>query len=643
MLILSIFSISYAQNANRPMSAVARPAGSPKPMAMATPMQLSVIKGRVYYEDTGRPVKRTTIMFANSASGPGEVSGMTDGDGNFTVKNVRAGTYYAIVNAPGVVTPISYVDLSKVGPHGNGAEKDELDQAFVNFDKIIVDGVNEVYVQIPAKRGAAVSGRVMYANGDPAIGVKIEVLRKVDGKYVGVMPNLSSIFALMGAGGSQTDDRGMYRFAGLPDGEFVVKVSESAQHADSDENQYGPMGMGMSFLMLGASPLLNFYYPNVTDVKEAQPLNLLLGQEQSEINIVIPDNRLFNLSGKVISQKDKKPLAGAKLFLQKKNADLSLFSLMGAELNAATTDAEGNWRFKEIPKGEYSIKVDVSRLNANYSHDDDDYPDGPSDNSNTVKLPPKKFAVGFKETEVDDKDVSDVIIEVGYGATVAGTISVEGNKDMPQSVSIQAFNNTANDTAKEPVAMASLWNDKYGYSGASNANVARVPSKINNEFKLEGVTAGKITIKFTAGDSKYYVKSAKLGMTDLLAGPLELKEGESLSGAKIVFANDAGTLRGRVLDDKDHAAPGLAIVIVPTDDAKRRSGNFTRTLHTDADGVFEIKLAPAEYYVVFAKAGISSGDQTQFNSWLEDAVRNGEKVSISPEGTSNMSLRKPSE
>jgi Carboxypeptidase regulatory-like domain len=108
MLIFLAFGISYAQNANRPANADARPA-APKPIPMPTPIpQLSVIKGRVYYEDTGRPVKRTTVMFADGANGPGEVTGLTDGDGNFSVKNVRAGTYYAIVNAPGVVTPISY-------------------------------------------------------------------------------------------------------------------------------------------------------------------------------------------------------------------------------------------------------------------------------------------------------------------------------------------------------------------------------------------------------------------------------------------------------------------------------------------------------------------------------------------------------
>jgi hypothetical protein len=633
MLILSILSISYAQNANRPANAVA---GPPKPIPMSTPIpQFSVIKGRVYYEDTGRPVKRTNIMFMSGSGSPSELSAMTDGDGNFVIKEAKAGTYYPVINAPGVVTPIAYIDLRNIRARGDGPEKENVDRALLNFAPIVVDGINEVYVPIAAKRGAAISGRVMYANGDPAIGVKVEVLRKIDGKYSAVIPNILSVFAMMaGGGGGQTDDRGMYRFAGLPEGEYVVKVSESAQHTDFDEQKTGPPRALMS-LMTGGNSLLNFYFPDAINLKDAQALNLLLGQEQSEANIVIPDNRIFNLSGKVISQKDKKPLAGAKLYLQKKGGESSYFDLIGIEMNVAVTDAEGNWKFKEIPKGEYSIKISAENNNRDYTVDDDD--EGVSSGSSGAKLPQQKFALGFKDIEVDDKDVSDVIVELGVGATVSGSMAMEGNKELPQSIEIKAFKEGEND----PVAVTSIWN--YKYDGASNSNYAKIPQKINNEFKLEGVAAGKVTIKFSTGDDAYYLKSARVGAVDLLTTPLEIKGGEMLSGAKIILANDAGTLRGRVLDDKDHAAPGMTITIVPTDDAKRRSGNFTRYVYSDSDGKFEIKLAPGEYFVVFVKPGVRAAEPSQFNSWLEDAVRNAEKVSISPEGTSNISLRKPGE
>ena len=179
----------------------------------------STIRGRVFYEDTGRAVKRTSIMLMGKGGGR-ELSGLTDNNGVFEIKDVVAGTYYAFVNAPGVVSPLAYADISK--------QKEGMDEAVEGFPPIIVNGISDLDVQIPARRGGAISGRIMYADGDAAVGVKVEILRKVKEKFITVIPNFSSIISMMmggGGGGFQTDDRGVYRFAGLPNGEYIVKVT----------------------------------------------------------------------------------------------------------------------------------------------------------------------------------------------------------------------------------------------------------------------------------------------------------------------------------------------------------------------------------------------------------------------------------
>jgi hypothetical protein len=634
-IILFIFP-AMAQNsntaANRPRpSKPVSDAGLASNVPLPPPPATSIIRGRVYYEDTGRAVKRTLIMFIADGSGPGEMTGLTDGDGNFMVKNVRAGTYYAVVNAPGVVSPVAYLDFAKMGPGSAGGEKESLNEAFVNFDKIVVDGVNEVYVQVPAKRGGAISGRVFYENGDPAIGVKVEMLRKVNGKYISVISSLMSIMSMFSGGtGGQTDDRGMYRFSGLPAGDYIVKVSESAQHTDEQQQRFGG---GMESLLFGFSSMLTFYYPDASDAKDAQMLNVLLGQEQSEINIAIPDKRLFSLAGKVISQKDKKPLAGAKVSLKKKGqTDSSLFSLIGAEMNVVTADVEGNWKFKELPKGDYTITV-VPANKQDYQ--DDDSPSEYNGAANTARpnapLKPT-FAKSFKDAEIDDKSIEDLVIELGYGATVSGTFSVDNNKDMPQNASIQAFGE--ND---ELLSSATVWN----YRRGSSANVAIPTPKTSLDFKLENVASGKINLKFQMSDD-YYIKSARSGMLDLMAAPLDIKEGDLISGVKVVLANDVGTLKGRILDDKDHAVAGTALLLVPTDTARRNS-NFYKNVRSDTDGRFEIKLPPGEYAVLFIKPGITDGEKSLFTAWLDEAMKSPEKASVSADGTTNINLRAPGE
>jgi hypothetical protein len=640
LLFLAIIFLAcpaIAQNSNTATDAgrVAREA------VMETPPEVppanSTMRGRVYYEDTGRPVKRASIMFFRSDSGgPSEISGLTDGDGNFLIKNVRAGTYYAVINAPGVVSPIAYIDFSKVGPGNGGNDKGALEEALVDFDKIIVDGVNEAYVQIRAKRGGAISGRVIYENGDPVIGSKMEVLRKVNGNYVSVISGLSTVMSMFTGGGSgngQTDDRGMYRFSGLPPGEYIVKVSESVRHTDSDDRS-GPSDTFMLLLFGSKNSLLNFYFPDATDLKDAQVLNVLLGQEQGEINITIPDKSLFTVSGKVLSRKDKKPLAGARIVLQKKGpAEFSIFNGVGRDMNAAVTDEAGNWRFKDIPKGDYSMTITPDNSLQDYEDlmDDEDSPSA----AKAKKVQSPKFAIAFKGVQVEDKNLEDVMIELGYGATVAGSISVENNKAMPSSVSVQAMGEH-----EELLSTAMVWN--YDWSSNSNRALTSIPQKINSEFKLESIAAGKIDLKFQVSDNNYYVKSARSGMTDLLAGPVDIKEGETLSGVRIVLAKDTGTLKGRVLDDQDHPASGVSLLVLPTDPA-RRSSSFFKNARSDGEGKFEMKLPPGEYAILFLKAGVMDSGPVALKAWLDEEMKSPYKVSISAEGTANASLRRPSQ
>jgi hypothetical protein len=67
----------------------------------------SVITGKAVYDDTDRPVRRASIMLidlVNTQQSPEKFSTATDNDGKFRIKNVPAGSYIVMVDAPGVLT-----------------------------------------------------------------------------------------------------------------------------------------------------------------------------------------------------------------------------------------------------------------------------------------------------------------------------------------------------------------------------------------------------------------------------------------------------------------------------------------------------------------------------------------------------------
>lgn len=586
----------------------------------------ATLRGRVYYEDTGRAVKRTSLILIGKGGGGREVSGLTDNNGSFEIKNVPPGIYYAFVNAPGVVSPLAFADFSKP------RESEGLEKGFENFSPIVVDGSgSDVNVEIPARRGGAISGRVMYSDGDPAIGIKVEILRKVENKYVPVIPGFSSIFSMMSGnnGGFQTDDRGVYRFAGLPNGEYVVKVTENVSHGEGQKRDYGPFGDSM----FGSSSMLTIFYQDALNTEKAQKINVVAGQEFSEINIFIPERDLFNIEGRVINSTDKQPVKDVSISFRKKDEDtLSLFGEFGRRQQNSVSDEQGNWKLKELPKGTYIITVEPS----NPYYYDESYM-GSMNSNRAANTPPKpKLSKKIQEIVIEDKNLSEIVIELGYGATVSGTVRTENNAPMPNNIKITAMQEDS-----EITSSTTIYN--YSNDGAYAANMTRnsAPPKPNHDFKMEGVATGKTFLSVESLEDDYYVKSAILNGVDLLSNPLELKEGDVLRNVQFIISKNVGTLKGTILDDSKQPAKNVAVFLVPTEISKRKNPNFRRSAFSKENGEFEIKAAPIEYAVIFAGKDFHEKTGEEETRWLEEAIKNAPKVTLKSNETEKISLTSP--
>ncbi len=469
----------------------------------------------------------------------------------------------------------------------------------------------------------------MYDDGDAASGVKVEILRKVEGKYVGVVPNFSAIMSLMISGGGiyQTDDRGVYRFAGLPPGDYIVKVTENSSHSDiSEKSYYSPFDS-----TLGGSSFLTIFYPDAFETKSAQLINVQLGQEISEINLTIPSRNLYKLEGKIINLKDKTPVK-ARISLKRNGDDetFSIFNEMGRRRqDASLTDENGNWKFKELPKGTYKMVIEPVETDDDYQR----YAGNYSTNSNVAtnvnrNVPPKpKLAKKSQEIIIEDKDLIEMIIEVGYGATISGTAFVENSQEMPNRITI-----IAGSEKDENSVMTGIGN--YMETNPQKS------SKPNHDFKLENVPEGKNYFNVFTEDSDYYIKSATLNGVDLLGNSFEVKEGDVLRNVQIVFSKDVGTLKGVVLNDEKEAVKAVELSIIPTDAARRKNSSYTRNATTNQNGEFEIKAAPGEYAIVFIDQSFAGKSREEILKWLDEAVKDAQTVKIEAGRTETITVKR---
>ncbi|HLM03290.1 MAG TPA: carboxypeptidase-like regulatory domain-containing protein [Pyrinomonadaceae bacterium] len=618
----------------------------------------STVRGRVFYTDTGRAVKRAPIMLMSERGigGPGNTpSALTDNDGNFQMKNVQAGVYYAMVNAPGVVSPMAFLDFSKM--RGGASEAEEFEKAAEGFEKIIIDGITDLDVQIPARRGGAIGGRVTYDNGDPAIGVKVEILRKVKGgKFLPVIPNFGAIFALMtGSGGYQTDDRGVYRFAGLPAGEYIVKVTESATHSEPGDGRRSHREAEVMFGVVGGNSLLNVFYQDAFDSKSANVINVELGQEIVEINLTIPTRSLYKIEGKIVSRKDKSPVKARVTIKREGEQDVhSIFSDLGGRSDqSAVSDENGNWKFKELPKGNYKLLIEPAQSENEYREFQGDYSHyGNMANTNAQNsLPPRpKLAKKIREITLEDRDLSEMVIELGSGATISGTVVVENNEKMPRRVVITAFSADNELSSSDSVSNHDFSGDVMAMNGMGNSNVLRSSANVmrtppgagaaDGGFKLENVSEGKIDIFIHVEDENYFVKSARADGVDLLSGKVEIKDGDNIKNVQIVLSKAVGTLKGKFVDENGEAMKNALFTLVPTDAARRGSSTFFRVVKTDAGGEFETKLAPMEYAVVFVELETIPRKTDELDEWYNKAVKDAQKVTIEAGRTENLTVRK---
>jgi len=128
---------------------------------------------------------------------------------------------------------------------------------------------------------------------------------------------------------------------------------------------------------------------------------------------------------------------------------------------------------------------------------------------------------------------------------------------------------------------------------------------------------------------------------DLLANPIELKEGEILRNVQIVVAKGTGTLKGVVLDDAKTPVKKVQFNLVPMNAAKRKNLSFYRAVRTGENGEFELKAAPAEYAIVFDSEEYSNKKGEEFERWLDEAIKDAVKVAIKTNETEKISLTAP--
>ena len=528
--------ILCAVSANAQTETVTKP-GATNPAAPEN-SRGPIVKGIVTYEDTGQPAPRVRVQLVAAESlvdrrGPQRVPmALTATKGEFIFVRPPAGEYYVVAHPTDEHVPSAE---SSPFPRQSGepdADAASLEQYKRDFPKITVIGENPVEINLRIKNPhfGTISGFVMNANGAFSGGVTVHVMKTGEG----------------GFGGSViTDEKGAYKFRGLPAGEYLVSADPPRKTTGSDAPQSVEGLLGTT------------YFPSTIERRESAPITVLPDADVGDINITLVPLNLHNVTGTVQGEGDGHPIAGAVVRLFKKNADQSAAGGDSSGIEAAmsnyfsTTDAQGRWALNNLPDGVYTISVKSTAL---------------------VGAKLERFVEKRQDLTIAGSDVENLAIEVSQGGRVSGHVTIEKVSARPPDISIIV--------------------------GSAIGKV-----EANGAFTVTGAAEGEFPLSVMIRPPHvFYAKSIEVNGHDLLREKLQTKTGTEIKDVRIVVA-PASVLTGRVLSAAGRTPLSrIQIMLIPVDPAIAPA--FARpNASTNEQGNFITSGAPGEYFVVIWARG----------------------------------------
>lgn len=531
----------------------------------------STIRGRAIYQDTERPIRRAPVVLLSDEGSSQSRSSVTDGRGEFGFKNLPAGRYHVVVNSPGYLNGFPQIDSNK---H--------------KTTEVTVDGTSSAEIVVRAERGGAITGKITYPDGEPAVGAQINVFVK-EGKRWSHAQFVSS--------GAQTDDRGIYRIYPLQPGEYVLSVIEQSLLIEERE--------GGMMQTVGNKSLNPYFYADASNLKSATVIQVETGREVNNINITLAERATYKVAGTILA--GGKPLAGAYLRLGPRDEGLGGPTLMRPYGIPARADKDGQWAFPEVPDGMYEVELDSTS---------DQFNERSPDDGNKTR---QKFIRQPLQVTVAGADVSDLVLSLSLGGRISGSIIVEGDKPLPRSLDV--FSEL-------------LRSDRSQYTASG-----RVDAQSKGAFLIEGVAAGDNILKVRVWDGEYYVKSITLNSRDLLRQPLRVTEGSELKDIRIILSADVGRLVGQMISGEDRKPlSGTLFLLVPAEELRWTRMDSFLFLHTDKQGAFKVTGPPGEYILLMQPP---RENQIAPLDYVRSHAATGTRVTLKPGEPGNVEVVAP--
>jgi protocatechuate 3,4-dioxygenase beta subunit len=479
----------------------------------------ATISGRVTVK--GEPARNVLVYLQPQNTAPSNpdayLRARTDDDGQYHIVGVEAGAYYLYALAPGFI--------SSDQPRQEGKTLN------------VSEGENIGNIDFELKQGGVITGRVADSQGRPLADERVTLSRLDKNGRPQSDTYYGRNFTMF-----MTDDRGVYRIYGLPEGRYLVSVG-IAQSA------------GMIARRGGGAFYPRTYYPDAANESEAKVIELSEGSEIVNVDITVPESKqTCAVSGRVVNAETGRPVAGVEIALGPRSDDGRYYGWAG--LYSARSSANGEFQLKGITPGKYGV-----------------FPRGGGDN---------EFFGEPAPCDLSEGDANGVEIKVRRGGSISGFVVIEGTSDPMALQKLPQLSLYVSVRPDQPPAPR-MDNPKVNADGS---------------FYIRGLPPCNVDIQYNRRPENHGLALARIELNGApVRDGIKVGAGEHVTEVRVVLTYRTFALRGEVKFSGGALPAGqrLYAYVKRTD----QQTSFSTGAEVDPRGQFVVdELAPSEYEVI---------------------------------------------